>query len=110
MVTKATIILTEENFIKFFENKQNVKSLAPKRFQEVQKICKKYNLNYSDSSTNGLAEVFAEIRNGDLRNSMDDHFLQAENLLINKLGFKKEDAVNFVFNQRIGLRYKSGTC
>jgi hypothetical protein len=100
---------TEKKFIEFFENEQKVKSLAQERFQDVQKVCEKYNLDYSESSTNGLAEVFAKISKGDLRDSADDHFSKAENLLINKLGFTEEDAVKFVFNQRIGLRYKSGT-
>jgi hypothetical protein len=101
--------IKESEFIEFFENEQKVKSLAQERFQDVQKVCEKYNLDYSESSTNGLAEVFAKISKGDLRDSADDHFSKAENLLINKLGFTEEDAVKFVFNQRIGLRYKSGT-
>ena len=114
MVTKAAINLTEENFIEFFKNKQNVRSLASKRFQEVQEIYNQYDLESNENSQKVLAEVFEEIRQGDLRNSTNADFSnadfsKAENLLINELGLEEKDAVNFVFNLGIGLRYESGT-
>jgi hypothetical protein len=109
MLPKAAVNRSEKDFIKFFQNVQNVQSLALNRFQDVKKVCEKYNLDYSKPFENGLAKVFAEISKGDLGDSADDHFSNAENLLINELGFTKGDAVNFVFNQRIGLRYESGT-
>lgn len=101
--------IKESEFIEFFENVQNVQSLASKRFQDVQKVCEKYNLDYSKRSENGLAKVFAEISQGNLRDSADNHFFRAGNLLINELGFSNKDAVNFLFNLRIGLLYESGT-
>ncbi|MFN5539439.1 MAG: hypothetical protein ACK481_05200 [Candidatus Melainabacteria bacterium] len=101
--------IKESEFIEFFKNKQNVKSLASKRFQDVQMLRNQYALESNENSQKVLTEVFAEISQGNLRDSADDHFFRAGNLLINELGFSNKDAVNFLFNLRIGLLYESGT-